>query len=203
MDDLGVVDVIAVTHGHFDHMGSAVALAGATNAPLVCVPEMASYFATQGVTTALEMNKGGTVRLADVSLTMVGADHSCGVAAGEGLPDIYGGNPVGFVAHLPAGEGGPIYVSGDTNVFSDMNIIRELYRPQTALMPIDGHYNMGPREAAYATTLLGVSRFVPYHYGTFPVLAGTPEQLREEMAAISSPASLAVITPGQSVPLSA
>ncbi len=200
VSDLGPVDVIAVTHGHFDHMGSAVALAAATGATLVCVPEMAAYFAAVGVENLLEMNKGGTVRIADIALTMVSADHSCGVNVGEG-PNAYGGNAVGFVVHLPEGDGGPLYVSGDTNVFGDMALIGELYRPHTALTPIDGHYNMGPREAAKAIELLGVARFIPYHYGTFPLLAGTPAELADRLAAAGSRTDLVVIQPGESVAL--
>ncbi len=200
MDAIGEVHYIAVTHGHFDHMGSAVLLAKSTGATIVCVHEMSVYFALQGVANVIGMNKGGTVHLADVSLTMVGAEHSCGVSAGEDVPEIYGGSAVGFVAHLPDGEGGPVYVSGDTNVFGDMAIIRDLYRPDTAMIPIDGHYNMGPREAAYAVGLLGVRRVVPYHYGTFPMLAGTPEQLRARVGTANG-VIVAAIEPGESVPL--
>ena len=201
LDELSPVDVIAVTHGHFDHMGSVVPLAQTTGATVVCVPEMAAYFSSVGVVNIVEMNKGGTIRVADVSLTMVSAEHSCGIAIFENSPNAYGGNPVGYVVGLPAGEGGPVYISGDTNVFGDMSIIRDLYAPEICLMPIDGHYNMGPREAAYAVNLLGVSRMVPYHYGTFPLLAGTPDELRTELVASSSGATLIAIEPGQSVPL--
>lgn len=194
---LGPVDVIAVTHGHGDHTGSVVALARATGATVVCVHELSVYFDTQGVENLVGMNKGGTVRVKDVSLTMVHADHSCGVSGGEGQPDVYGGSAAGFVLSVP--EGGPLYVSGDTNVFSDMAIIRDLYHPHTAMMPIDGHYNMGPFEAAYALNLLGVRRFIPYHWGTFPLLKGTPG----EMVALleGSTVALEAIEPGESAPL--
>jgi L-ascorbate metabolism protein UlaG (beta-lactamase superfamily) len=200
---LGNIDGIAVTHGHFDHMGSVAALADATGATVVCVPEMAAYFASVGVGNIVEMNKGGTVHLLDVSLTMVSADHSCGVAVGDNVPYAYGGNPVGFIVGLPAGQGGPIYVSGDTNVFGDMSLIRELYAPEIGLMPIDGHYNMGPREAAHAVQLLGLSRVVPIHYGTFPQLTGTPDELRSQLKSSESTAATISIEPGQSVPIKA
>ncbi len=201
LGELGGIDAIAVTHGHFDHMGSVIPLAVSTGATVVCVPEMAAYFATAGLTNLLEMNKGGTVRVGDVSLTMVGADHSCGVNAGESHPSIYGGNPVGFVVGLPAGQGGPVYISGDTNVFSDMAIIRDLYAPEIGLMPIDGHYNMGPREAAYAVKLLGLRRFAPYHYGTFPLLAGTPEQVSGHLAASGVATTVLTWQPGETLSL--
>ncbi|MGD0053946.1 MAG: metal-dependent hydrolase [Acidimicrobiales bacterium] len=200
---LGAVDIIAVTHGHFDHMGSVVPLAEATGATVVCVPEMAGYFASVGVANIVEMNKGGTVHLDGVSITMVAADHSCGVGMGENLPYAYGGNPVGFVTSLPPGEGGPVYVSGDTNVFGDMSLIRELYAPEIGLIPIDGHYNMGPREAAHAIWLLGLSRVVPIHYGTFPILTGTPDDLRSHLATAGSSTLTIALEPGQSVPLKA
>ena len=200
---LGNIDGIAVTHGHFDHMASVAALADATGATVVCVPEMAAYFASVGVGNIVEMNKGGTVHLLDVSRTMVSADHSCGVAVGDNVPYAYGGNPVGFIVGLPAGQGGPIYVSGDTNVFGDMSLIRELYAPEIGLMPIDGHYNMGPREAAHAVQLLGLSRVVPIHYGTFPQLTGTPDELRSQLKSSESTAATISIEPGQSVPIKA
>ena len=201
LGDLGELDVIAVTHGHFDHMASVIPLAVSTGATVICVPEMAAYFASAGLSELTEMNKGGTVRVKDVAFTMVGADHSCGVHGGDNAPSIYGGNPVGYVVSLPEGEGGPIYISGDTNVFSDMAIVRDLYAPELGLMPIDGHYNMGPREAAYAISLLGLTRFAPYHYGTFPLLAGTPQELAGHLRAADSSTTLVDWQPGESIPL--
>lgn len=200
------VDAIAVTHGHFDHIGSVIPLATATGAVVISTPEMSAYFASQGLTNLVEMNKGGTVSTGDLRLTMVPADHSCGISVGESTPHLYGGDPVGFVirsAGADAADEMSIYVSGDTNVFGDMGLIRELYRPELGLFPIDGHYNMGPREAALAVELLGLRRAVPIHFGTFPVLAGTPDELRVHLANRGSDAELLVLEPGQSVPGSA
>jgi L-ascorbate metabolism protein UlaG (beta-lactamase superfamily) len=202
--DLGAierVDAIAVTHGHFDHIGSVVPLAAATGAVVISTPEMSAYFASEGVANLLEMNKGGTVSVEDVQLTMVQADHSCGVAVAEAAPNVYGGDPVGFIARAGASEADrlSVYVSGDTNVFGDMALIRELYQPELGLFPIDGHYNMGPREAALAVRLLGLRRAVPIHFGTFPVLTGTPQELRQHLADGAVEAELIVLEPGQSV----
>lgn len=201
LEQLGPVDFIAATHAHSDHIGSVIPLAEATGATIVCVPELRAYFNSQGVTNIIEMNKGGTIRVKDVTLTMVMAEHSCGLDVGENLPYAYGGNPVGFIVGLPEGDGGPVYISGDTNVFGDMALIADLYAPEIAMIPIDGYYNMGPREAAHAVGLLRVGRVAPYHYGTFPILTGTPEQLRQHLDLNYSSATVVALEPGQSVPL--
>jgi L-ascorbate metabolism protein UlaG (beta-lactamase superfamily) len=202
LTDIGPLDGIAVTHGHFDHIGSVIPLAAETGAPVICTPELAAYFGSAGVANLIEMNKGGTVEVGDVDLTMVSADHSCGIAVTEGTPNAYGGDPVGFIASPRSGEG-RVYVSGDTNVFGDMALIRDLYAPEVGLFPIDGHYNMGPREAAHAVELLGLDRAVPIHYGTFPILTGTPQELIRHLTERGTTADVKVIEPGQSVPLTA
>jgi L-ascorbate metabolism protein UlaG (beta-lactamase superfamily) len=121
------------------------------------------------------MNKGGTQTVDDVRITMVHADHSCGIQDGDQI--LYGGEACGFVVEFPGGL--KIYHAGDTAVFGDMRIIHELYAPDIALLPIGDHYVMSPREAAYAIRLLQPKTVVPMHYGTFPVLTGTPGQLKE------------------------
>jgi L-ascorbate metabolism protein UlaG (beta-lactamase superfamily) len=125
-------------------------------------------------------NKGGTLEVRGLNVTLTAADHSAGDwDNAQGTPR-YLGEPAGFVIELE--DASRIYFAGDTNVFGDMRLIRELYQPDLAILPIGGHYTMGPREAALAVELLGVGEVMPIHYGTFPILAGTPDQLRSHLA---------------------
>ncbi|MFQ5778594.1 MAG: metal-dependent hydrolase [Terriglobia bacterium] len=169
------IDVMLITHGHFDHIGDAVALARKHKPKVVCIPETANWLASKGVEKLAEMNKGGTQTVEGLRVTMVHADHSCGILD-EGRI-IYGGDPCGYVVGFPSGF--KLYHAGDTNVFGDMKLIGELYRPDLACLPIGDHYTMSPREAAYAIRLLGVKAVVPMHFATFPLLTGTPEALKE------------------------
>jgi L-ascorbate metabolism protein UlaG (beta-lactamase superfamily) len=128
-------------------------------------------------------NKGGTVDLDGVKVTLVHAQHSSSYMT-EAPPGssrqweiVYTGEPCGLVFDF--GEGPKLYFAGDTNVFGDMALIARLYAPDIAILPIGGHFTMDPKEASVALELLNVKRCIPCHYGTFPILAGTPEQLRE------------------------
>ena len=169
------IDAMLITHSHFDHIGDAVALAKRYKpAAVVAIWELAQWLASKGVENLVDMNKGGTADVADVQVTMVGAEHSCGVLDDGRI--LYAGEPCGFVLRFASGF--TLYHAGDTNVFSDMKIIGELYQPHLACLPIGDHYTMGPRAAAYAIRLLGVKAVVPMHFGTFPILSGTPEALK-------------------------
>ncbi len=128
-------------------------------------------------------NKGGTVAVEGVKISLTTANHSS--SADDGA---YLGEPCGLVLELE--DGFTIYFAGDTNVFGDMALIRRIYAPDMAVLPIGDHFTMGPREAAVALELLGVSRCVPCHYGTFPLLTGTPEALRE-----LAPAGVEILAP--------
>lgn len=177
-------DVMLVTHGHFDHFGDALQVASRTRPKAwPAIHELQLWLSRNysDPDAVIGMNKGGTVDAAGLKVTMTTADHSAGDWDGNvGVP-LYLGDPAGFVVELE--DGTRIYHSGDTALFSDLGLIGELYRPDLAMIPIGGHYTMGPREAARAVELLGVRQVLPLHFGTFPVLTGTPDQLAAELAA--------------------
>ena len=174
------VDVLLCTHGHFDHIGDAVEIAKEHHPKVVGIPELCGWLEKKGVKQTAEMNKGGTQTVGDIKVTMVHADHSCGIKDGDEL--VYGGEACGYVVEFANGV--KIYHAGDTNVFGDMAIIRDLYAPDVALLPIGGHYTMSPREAAYACTLLKPKAVVPMHFGTFPLLTGTPAELKKLVSGV-------------------
>jgi L-ascorbate metabolism protein UlaG (beta-lactamase superfamily) len=184
--------MILVTHGHFDHMGSAVALNQRTGAAVVSNFEIGAYLESQGVEHTIGMNKGGTLKEHGIDITMVHADHSSGISTEQGT--VYGGEAAGYVMTLENGL--TLYHAGDTNVFSDMRLIHDLYAPELALIPIGGHFTMGPKEAAYALGLLQVKTVIPMHYGTFPALSGTPEALKHLVAGTG--VVVEALEPGQS-----
>lgn len=167
------IDYVLLTHGHGDHISDAAPVAKKHGAHVVAIYELAAYIAGQGVTEHTGMNMGGTVQLDDVAATLVDAKHSAGAQDEKGVH--YVGIAGGFVLGV---DGGPVlYHAGDTCVFGDMQLIRELYSPEIAMLPIGGHYTMGPKEAALACRLLAPKVVLPLHWGTFPPLTGTPEQL--------------------------
>ena len=173
------LEVILITHGHWDHMEDAVPIAKKHAPTVVAMIEIAKWLDNQGVDNTIGMNKGGTVTVDGVKATMVTANHSSSYTEEDGTI-VYLGEPAGFV--LEFANGYKIYHAGDTNVFGDMKIIGEIYQPDLALLPIGDHFTMGPREAAYATQLLNVPAILPMHYGTFPLLTGTLKEFRQLIA---------------------
>ncbi len=184
-------DVLLVTHGHFDHLGAgvgeieqadAVRIARRTRPAWPAIHEMSLWLGSIDGLDAevVGMNKGGSVEVRGIRVSMVHADHSAGDwLPGSGAP-LYLGEPVGFVVGLE--DDRRVYFAGDTALFGDMRLIGELHRPEVAFLPIGGHFTMDPAAAAWAADLLGVAVVVPIHHGTFPILAGTPDELRRALA---------------------
>jgi L-ascorbate metabolism protein UlaG (beta-lactamase superfamily) len=186
------VDIIAITHAHGDHLGDTVDLAKKHDATVVAPVELADWLS---MTHDLEKNvrdpnKGGTVEVDGVKFTLTHAMHS---SSNDKLE--YMGEPCGII--VTSDDGKKVYFAGDTCVFGDMQLIKRLYSPDVAVLPIGGHYTMDPREAAVAVELLGVDRVVPCHYGTFPVLKGTPAELKE----LAPNVTVEEIEPGGSITL--
>ncbi len=167
------VDAIALSHGHFDHVNDVLPLAKQFKPKIVGIFEVATFFQKKGAENTIAINKGGTVDLGFVKLTMTHALHSSAIQDGDQL--IYGGEAAGYILTLP--DGRKAYYSGDTTVFSDMGLYAEIYQPELAFLPIGDHFTMSPHEAAYAARLLKVKQIIPMHYGTFPALTGKPAEL--------------------------
>jgi len=186
------IDIILVTHGHSDHIGDVVSVARATGAPVVCMFETGLYFSGKGLKEVKDMGIGGTQEVAGVRITMTAAMHSGSVVDDGQI--VYLGGAAGFVIRAPHTP--TIYFAGDTGLFGDMKVIAEVYQPEIAFLPIGDHYTMGPDTAAIAARWLGVRQVVPMHWGTFPILTGTPEALKERLA--GSGIEVLELKPGES-----
>jgi len=170
-------DLMLITHGHFDHIADALEIAKATKPKVVSNYEITTWLGSKGLDPSLLIgaNQGGTVDVDGIKVTLVHAEHSCGITDGDKI--VYGGDACGLVIEFE--NGFTIYFAGDTDVFGDMAIIAELNRLDAAFLPIGGFYTMGPERAAKAVRLLGCETIVPMHFATFPALAGRPDQLQE------------------------
>jgi L-ascorbate metabolism protein UlaG (beta-lactamase superfamily) len=174
------IDLLLLTHGHMDHIADAMPVAKKHGPVAIGMVELIDWLHSKGLKNeqGIGMNIGGSHQHGDVSVTMTEARHSSSITDGD--KTIYGGNPAGFVITI---DGGPVlYHAGDTTVFSDMQLIRDLYHPELAMLPIGDHYTMGPKAAAVAAKFLGAKTVLPIHFGTFPVLTGTPAALEKELA---------------------
>ena len=187
------IDTICITHGHFDHIHDAVPLAKRFRPEVCAIFETCAWLESKGVQNTRPMNKGGSQKLGDVTVTMTHAVHSCGILD-EGKI-IYGGEAAGYV--LRFADGRSIYFAGDTNVFSDMALIAQLYAPDLVFLPIGDLFTMSPKEAAVACRLLKPKRVVPMHFGTFPPLTGRPEHLCELLK--GSDTEVWALEPGKTV----
>jgi L-ascorbate metabolism protein UlaG (beta-lactamase superfamily) len=171
------IDLLLLTHGHDDHFHDAVKVAKQSNATVVGIYELTSWMQKQGISRISPMNYGGNLQFRDVRISMVEARHSSSIVDGDKA--IYAGNPCGYVLAM---EGTPtIYVAGDTSLFQDMQLFKELYAPAVAVLPIGDNFTMGPQHAALAAKYLGAKTIIPVHYGTFPALTGTPDELRAHL----------------------
>ncbi len=168
---VGPVDLVLVTHGHADHCADAVSVARESGATVVACPELAGWLERQGVKHLRPMNIGGRQSVLGLQIAMVPAIHSSSAPDGT-----YLGPAAGFVVRFEDGK--TVYFAGDTALFGDMRLIRDRHAPDVAFLPIGDRYTMGPEDAAIAAEWLGVTAIVPVHYGTFPELTGTPEDLR-------------------------
>jgi L-ascorbate metabolism protein UlaG (beta-lactamase superfamily) len=177
MKKITAADVILVSHGHADHTSDVPAVSRATKAPIVAIYELATWFERKGLGNAQGMSIGGTINVAGLRISMVPAIHSSSVV--ENDMTVYLGEPAGFVVQME--DERSFYFAGDTALFGDMRLIAEMYAPQIAFLPIGDHFTMDPQAAALAARMLGVRQVVPMHYGTFPVLTGTPDQLKKHV----------------------
>jgi L-ascorbate metabolism protein UlaG (beta-lactamase superfamily) len=170
--DASDADIILLTHGHEDHVGDTLDIAKKTGCAVVAQVELSHLLKKHGLDEeqSIEFNKGGTVDFDDFSVTLVNANHSSSFQ-GE-----YAGEAGGLV--LSFDDDIAFYHLGDTNIFSDLDIYREIYQPQVVAVPMGDHYTMGPQEAAMCCEMLNPKLAVPIHYGTFPVLTGDPEDFK-------------------------
>jgi L-ascorbate metabolism protein UlaG (beta-lactamase superfamily) len=189
------LDAVLITHAHSDHMGDAVEICQRYKPKkVVACFELCSWLGEKGVENCSGMNLGGCQDVLGLQVTMVRADHSCGVLDSGEI--IYGGVAAGYIVRLPGGF--TFYHSGDTALFSDMQLLGEMYRPELAFLPIGDLYTMDPLQAARACRFLGVRKVIPIHWGTFPALTGTPEKLVKALEDYGTTCEVVTLQPGES-----
>jgi L-ascorbate metabolism protein UlaG (beta-lactamase superfamily) len=171
------VDVVLVTHGHVDHTGDVLEIAGRLKPTVVTAVEIGSVLEARGIENVTSINKGGSTEVRGIRFTGTTAEHTGSIQLDGEVVGYC--EPMGWMITFE--DGFRVYHAGDTSVFGDMALLGELYRPDVAILPIGDHFTMGPFEAAHAVRLLGVQHVLPTHWGTFPALTGTPDALRREL----------------------
>lgn len=202
LEALGKVDVLLVTHGHLDHFADAPALAQLNQVPMYAPGDMNQTVSVLGIlppALAPRFNKSGTITpVPGIKVTAVHAEHSSIIVwknPATGKDEVHpGGEPVGYIIELE--NGFRIYHMGDTGLFADMKFIADYYKPDLVLMPIGGHFTMGPADAAYATReWLRPAAVIPMHYGANPLGKGTPEEYIRALG--STRARVLALKPGE------
>jgi L-ascorbate metabolism protein UlaG (beta-lactamase superfamily) len=178
IEQLDRCDLLLITHAHSDHASDAPAIAKRFGCPLVTIFDFTQILAKQGLENLIGINKGGSVEVQGIKITATQALHSSTYTGPDG-ESVYAGEPMGFVLRLE--DGTTLYHAGDTALFWDMKLIGEMHHPSLAFLPIGDHFTMGPMDAAYAAKLLEVKKIVPIHWGTFPLLIGTPGMLKHHL----------------------
>ncbi len=184
LDDITDADLICVTHDHFDHLGDTITLSKNTGAPVACIFELGMHLQEKGVKVEA-MNKGSFTKINDILVSLTLAQHSSQF-----------GNPVGILLNI---ENKMVYHAGDTSLFKDMELIRDLYQPDVAMLPIGGYYTMGPKEAALAVSFIKPKIVIPIHYGTFPILEQSPDSFIKEAEKISPDTKIMILEIGETV----
>ncbi len=171
---------LLITHGHFDHIADTVAIAQELDIPVVGIFDMVTFWEQRHGLKGVGFNKGGTVRLGEVAVTMVNATHSSSWSGAEG--PVYAGTESGYMI---AGEGRTIYVSGDTDVMADMAVFEDLHHPEIGILCAGGHFTMDMRRAAYAARkFFNFRTVIPCHFRTFPLLAQSADVLKAELPGV-------------------
>jgi L-ascorbate metabolism protein UlaG (beta-lactamase superfamily) len=198
-------DVICLSHAHFDHVGDAVEIAKKTKPKLCCTFDCAIAvrnalgFAAEGDDSSLVAHIGGLTEMLEGNATVrfTPAWHGTAVTPSEHKPPVYGGTPTGIVLSIKNGP--TIYHTGDTDLFSDMSLVPLEQPIDYMLVCMGDHYTMGPMRAARAVELVKPKVVIPIHFGTFPALTGTPEQLADQMKNLGVKAELRTMKPGETI----